>query len=83
MIDKIFPGVKLHATDRKGATKARYSGKRACSYKREGTVNLRLLAAEGLPSGAGPRQQRVRTSSLRGRIQVGHCIRAPPRKSDE
>lgn len=40
MIDKIFPGIKLHATDRKGATEARYSGKKTCTSKREGTVNL-------------------------------------------
>lgn len=61
MIGNIFPAVKLHVTDRKDATKARHSGKKACTDTREGTVNLWLLAAEGLPSGAGPKQKRAKT----------------------
>lgn len=40
MTDKIFPGVKLHETDRKGATAARHSGKKACTDKRERAANL-------------------------------------------
>lgn len=72
MIDKTFPGVTYYATERKGATEARYSGKKACTDTRDGTVNF-------VTSGS----RRIRKSSLRRRIQVGHFIRALPRESDE
>lgn len=83
VINRIFQGVKAYTTNRRDATGARCSGKKTCTPKGVRTGRLWLLAEGGLPRGAGPRQQRGRTSSLSQRIQVGHAIRALPRESNE